>query len=223
MHIVRLGHGRLLRASPVPSARCRGLNPRNAEPFRIEPPESRCRARAVPDAARVATHGARDWARIGACRNRRVRSALLLHRRGDCASMRPLREGGAWRRKRHGAPNREPPEIRSAQNAEPLCPVRGDDLPAGVVRISGPAPRPASLGMRSVRLQVRDPGHVPRPIVSHLPRVYVTKRRATGCVRWLCFRNYGLWELRATPISRAEIAPRSQPALPPMAAAVTPL
>src|SRR5262249_48389793 len=93
MHIVRLGHGRLLRASPVPSARCRGLNPRNAEPFRIEPPESRCRARAVPDAARVATHGARDWARIGACRNRRVRSALLLHRRGDCASMRPLREG----------------------------------------------------------------------------------------------------------------------------------
>jgi putative ABC transport system substrate-binding protein len=45
--------------------------------------------------------------------------------------------------KRHGAPNREPPEIRSAQNAEPLCPVRGDDLPAGVVRISGPAPRPA--------------------------------------------------------------------------------
>src|SRR5260370_8909973 len=58
------------------------------------------------------------------------------------------------------------PGIRSAQIAEPLCPVRGDDLPAGVVRISGPAPRAASLGMRSVRLQVRDPGHVPRPIVS---------------------------------------------------------
>jgi len=37
--------------------------------------------------------------------------------------MRALREGGAWRRKRHGAPNREPPEIRSAQTAEPLCPV----------------------------------------------------------------------------------------------------
>jgi hypothetical protein len=79
--------------------------------------------------------------------------------------MRAIREGGAWRRKPHGAPNREPPEIRSAQIAEPLCPVRGDDLPAGVVRISGPAPRPASLGMRSVRLQVRDSGHVPRPIV----------------------------------------------------------
>src|SRR5260370_15015760 len=104
--------------------------------------------------------------------------------------MRALREGGAWRRKRHGAPNREPPEIRSAQTAEPLCPVRGDDLPAGVVRISGPAPRAASLGMRSVRLQVRDPGHVPRPIVGIFPRASDTTRRATGWVRWLRF-----WEL----------------------------
>jgi hypothetical protein len=142
--------------------------------------------------------------------------------------MRPLRVGGAWRRKRHGAPNREPPEIRSAQNAEPLCPVRGDDLPAGVVRISGPAPRPASVGMRSVRLQVRDPGHVPRPIVSHLPRVCDTKRHQAKSHRpcpvallWEALGVALLWELRATPISRAEIAPQPQPPLPPMAAAFT--
>src|SRR5262249_8636856 len=134
--------------------------------------------------------------------------------------MRPLREGGAWRRKRHGAPNREPPEIRSAQNAEPLCPVRGDDLPAGVVRISGPAPRPASLGMRSVRLQVRDPGHVPRPIVC-IFRAPATPSEEPPAVSGGSALGGTLWELRATPINRAEIAPQSQPPLPPMAAAFT--
>jgi hypothetical protein len=121
--------------------------------------------------------------------------------------MRALGEGGAWRRKRHGAPNREPPEIRSAQIAEPLCPVRGDDLPAGVVRISGPAPRPAS------------PGNAKRAVTSsrrwsrfptdsrHLPRACDTTQRATGCVRWLCFWELGFGSYEATPINRAEIAP----------------
>src|SRR5262252_10101359 len=138
--------------------------------------------------------------------NRRVRSALLLHRCGNCASMRALREGGAWRRKRHGAPNREPPEIRSAQNAEPLCPVRGDDLPAGVVRISGPAPRPASLGMRSVRLQVRDPGHVPRPIVCIFRAPATPSEEPPAVSGGSALGVALLWELRATSISRAEIA-----------------
>jgi len=64
MHMVRLGHGRLLRASPVPSARCRGLNPRIAKPFRIERPESRCRALAVPDAARARRAKARSIRRV---------------------------------------------------------------------------------------------------------------------------------------------------------------
>src|SRR6266852_6818525 len=106
--------------------------------------------------------------------------------------MRALREGRAWRRKRHGAPNREPPEIRSAQTAEPLCPVRGDDLPAGVVLISGPAPRAASLGMRSVRLQVRDSGHVPRPIVG-IFRASATPRKEPPAVSGgsAFFGNYG--------------------------------
>src|SRR5262249_25525822 len=119
--------------------------------------------------------------------------------------MRALREGGAWRRKRHGAPNREPPEIRSAQTAEPLRPVRGDDLPAGVVRISGPAPRPASLGMRSVRLQVRDPGHVPRPIIG-IFRTFANPREEPRAV------SGGSAFLEVTGvINRAEIAPQFQP------------
>src|SRR6266852_6527278 len=112
--------------------------------------------------------------------------------------MRALREGRAWRRKRHGAPNREPPEIRSAQIAESLCPVRGDDLPAGVVRISGPAPRAASLGMRSVRLQVRDPGHVPQPIVG-IFRAPATPREEPPAVSG--GSAFGSWalELRSDP------------------------
>jgi hypothetical protein len=124
--------------------------------------------------------------------------------------MRALREGGAWRRKRHGAPNREPPEIRSAQIAEPLCPVRGDDLPAGVVRISGPAPRPASLGMRSVRLQVRDPGHVPRPIVGIFrapPTLRETPREEPPAVSG--GSAFGSWALGVTKRPRS-VEPRSR-------------
>src|SRR5258707_10632810 len=125
--------------------------------------------------------------------------------------MRALREGGAWRRKRHGAPNREPPEIRSAQTAEPLCPVRGDDLPAGVVQISGPAPRAASLGMRSVRLQVRDPGHVPRPIVSIFRTLAKPREEPPAVSRGSAFRGAtpALWQRPS--IDRAEIAPQFQP------------
>src|ERR1700730_7466552 len=123
--------------------------------------------------------------------------------------MRALREGGAWRRKRHGAPNREPPEIRSAQTAEPLCPVRGDDLSDGVVRISGPAPRPASLGMRSVWLQVRDPGHVPRPIVC-IFRAPATPREEPPAVSG--GSAFGSWALAVTKRHRS-VEPRSRPKL----------
>ena len=34
--------------------------------------------------------------------------------------------------------------------------LRGDDVPPGMVRISGPVPRTASVGVRSVRSQVQD-------------------------------------------------------------------
>jgi hypothetical protein len=105
-------------------------------------------------------------------------------------------------------------ELRAPGNTlspdcEPLCPVRGDDLPAGVVRISGPAPRAASLGMRSVRLQVRDPGHVPRPIVC-IFRAPATPREEPPAVSG--GSAFGSWALavtnEATPISRAEFAPQ---------------
>src|SRR6516165_9039627 len=109
----------------------------------------------------------------------------------------------AWRRKRHGAPNREPPEIRSGQTAESLCPVRGDDLPAGMVRVSGPAPRAASLGMRSVRLQIRDAGHVPRPIVCI--RARNTMRRATGRAPVALRLGVGPADLKSAPTDRCEI------------------
>src|SRR5215470_13247228 len=120
--------------------------------------------------------------------------------------MPALREGGAWRRKRHGAPNREPPEIRSGQTAESLCPMRGDDLPAGMVRVSGPAPRAASLGMRSVRLQIRDAGHVSRPIVC--TRARNTMRRATGRAPVALRLGVGPADLKSAPTDRSEVAGR---------------
>src|SRR5215471_3191000 len=65
--------------------------------------------------------------------------------------------GEAWRRKRHGAPNCEPPEkIRPDQTPQSLRPMRRDVVFAGMVGVSGPASDPASVGMRRVRLQVRD-------------------------------------------------------------------
>lgn len=94
-----------------------------------------------------------------------VRSGMLLHCRVNSATIAAHREGGiAWRRKRHGAPNCEPPKIRPDEIDESLRPVWRYDLFAGMVRIYGPATRPASLGMRGVRLQIRDPGLVPGPI-----------------------------------------------------------
>src|SRR5262249_27395037 len=93
---------------------------------------------------------------------RPLRSGLLLYCCGNCATIAALGRGGvAWRRKRHGAPNCEPSKICPVETGESLRPVRGDDLHAGMVRVPGPAPGPAPVGMRSVRLQVRDVGLLP--------------------------------------------------------------
>src|SRR5262249_47003650 len=175
---------RLLRASPIPSAR--PLTPWTGKPFRIPRAPSR-------DVAPVAVHNAASALHTRyktAFNPPRSESAVLGQRYCFIAaaialacppSGRGEHGGGSV----NGAPNREPPEIRSGQTAESLCPVRGDDLPAGMVRVSGPAPRPASLGMRSVRLQVRDAGHVPRPIVCTV-RTPSPREEPPAAFRWLC-------------------------------------
>src|SRR5215471_6422297 len=106
------------------------------------------------------------------------------------------REGGKATRtleERHGAPNREPPKRRPCQTPQSLRPVRRDDLPAGMVRVLGATPRTPSLGVRGVRLQVRDPGLVrgrrrefcaltspPLPRGARIGGAHRRKKRATG-------------------------------------------
>src|SRR5262249_26850516 len=101
---------------------------------------------------------------------RRFRSGLLLHCRGICATipLRREREGEKLtaEKKRHGTPDREPSEISPEATCQSLRPVRRDDLHAGGVRISQPAPPATSLGMRSLRLQVRDIGFISRALIS---------------------------------------------------------
>jgi len=125
-------------------------------------------------------------------------------------------EGEACRRKRHGAPNREPPKIRSDEAGEPLCPMRGDDFPAGMVRVPRPAPRSASLGMRSVRLQIRNAGHLSRPIglaSAHIPmRHKQSPRLMPGAL------SKALSDMRSSSY-RSEIGAKSLRPSPPVAVA----
>src|SRR6202048_389656 len=70
---------------------------------------------------------------------------------GCCFTMPPariawLRERGEQAEKRHAAPDSEPPKRGLRQTAKPLRSVWRHHFPAGMVRVSGPAPRAPSVG-----------------------------------------------------------------------------